>query len=118
MANNVTIGATGDVIWTYDRGGVEIPAQVPAGGASGTHGNFTATTTPTAHVAASSHRRYIIVQNQGAVNVYYGYTSSIGAGLSNYIAPGDSLLAEVVTAIYFAAASGTAVMTFDSVVNG
>lgn len=117
MANNVTIGTTGDVIATYDRAGVEFPAQVPAGGAAGTHGALSVTTTPTAHVTANSNRRYVILQNQGSVNVYYGYTSSIGAGLSNYIAPGDSLTSEVTAAIWLAAASGAATVTYDSVTN-
>lgn len=117
MANNTTIGTTGDVIATYDRGGVKFPAQVPAGGASGTHGAYAVTSTPTAWVTSNANRRYVILQNQSTVNVYYGYSTAIGAGLSNYIAPGDSMISEVTAAIYLATASGGATVTYDQVTN-
>ena len=117
MADNTTTGTTGVVIATADRAGVHFQKYLPSGGASGTHGAYTVTTTPTAHVSANAARRYVILQNQGSVNVFYGYTSSIGAGLSNYIAPGDSLTSEVTAAIYLAAASGTATVTYDQVTN-
>lgn len=117
MADNTTIGDTGDVLRTYERSSVKFPASVISGGAAGTHGVYSVTTTPTAHVVASANRKYVILQNQGSVNVYYGYTSSIGANLSNYIAPGDSLTAEVTSAIWLASASGTANVTYDNVTN-
>lgn len=117
MADNTTTGLDGVAIRTIERTGVQFPVQLPAAGGAGTHGALSVTTTPTALVTASSTRRYIILQNQGAVNVYYGYSASIGAGLSNYIAPGDSLTAEVISAIYLAAASGTATVTYDNVTN-
>jgi len=115
VADNPTVN--GVVVAGKDRGGVIYQTLLPGAGGTGSHGALAVTTTATLHVAANGGRRYIILQNQGTVNVHYGYSTAIGPGLSNYIAPGDSATLEVTSAIYLAAASGTATVTYDDVLN-
>lgn len=119
MADNLSVTtANGNAtVATADRAGVHFQRFLPAAGGAGSHGAYTVTSTPTAHVGASSTRRYIILQNQGTVNVHYGYTTAIGPGQSNYIAPGDSLTCEVTSAIYLATPDVNATVTFDQVTN-